>query len=313
MPHDMTARLARRVKLKDAHIITRMADIAEGLTDVIKLGRGDPDLDTPPHIVAAGQQALADGATHYTHPLGIPALRQAIADNIRAHGGADYAPDNIVVTPGGQQAMFVIALGLLDPGDEILVPCPGYNPYHQAAELSEAKVVSIRTTIETNFTLTAEMVRAHITPKSKILVLINPNNPTGTVTPPAEIARIAEVAREPSGPDRDRIRHDFPSHAYPRERQAIPPTAPRESPSSQWGKSLPICGFATVSVVFHVIHCRYCPHRGQRPRERQTRCPAPVTATRTGSPGVSSALPSARARTTAPSGSRTSIMLSWPW
>ena len=133
MPHDMTARLARRVKLKDAHIITRMADIAEGLTDVIKLGRGDPDLDTPPHIVAAGQQALADGATHYTHPLGIPALRQAIADNIRAHGGADYAPENIVVTPGGQQAMFVIALGLFDPGDEILVPCPGYNPYHQAA------------------------------------------------------------------------------------------------------------------------------------------------------------------------------------
>ena len=196
MPHDMTARLARRVKLKDAHIITRMADIAEGLTDVIKLGRGDPDLDTPPHIVAAGQQALADGATHYTHPLGIPALRQAIADNIRAHGGADYAPDNIVVTPGGQQAMFVIALGLLDTGDEILVPCPGYNPYHQAAELSEATVVNIRTTIETNFTLTAEMVRAHITPKSKILVLINPNNPTGTVTPPAEIARIAEVARE---------------------------------------------------------------------------------------------------------------------
>ncbi len=183
MPHDMTSRLARRVKLKDAHIITRMADIAEGLTDVIRLGRGDPDLDTPPHIVAAGQKALAEGATHYTHPLGIPALRQAIADNI-------------VVTPGGQQAMFVIALGLLDPGDEILVPCPGYNPYHQAAELSEGTVVNIRTTIQTNFTLTAEMVRAHVTPRSKILVLINPNNPTGTVTPPSEVARIAEVAKE---------------------------------------------------------------------------------------------------------------------
>ena len=92
-----------------------MADIAEGLKDVIKLGRGDPDLDTPAHIVKAGQEALAEGATHYTHPLGIPALRQAIADNIRAYGGADYAPENIVVTPGGQQAMFVIALGLLEP------------------------------------------------------------------------------------------------------------------------------------------------------------------------------------------------------
>ncbi len=194
----MTAspRLASRVKLKDAHLVTRMADIAEGLPDVIKLGRGDPDLDTPAHIVAAGQEALGKGATHYTPPLGIPALRQAIADNIRAHGGADYAPDQIVVTPGGQQAMFVIALGLLNPGDEILVPCPGYNPYHQAAELAEATIVHIRTSMATNFCLTAEMVEAAITPKSKVLVLINPNNPTGTVTPPEEIRRIAEVARK---------------------------------------------------------------------------------------------------------------------
>jgi aspartate/methionine/tyrosine aminotransferase len=194
----MTAspRLASRVRLKDAHLVTRMADIAETLPDVIKLGRGDPDLDTPAHIVAAGQEALAKGATHYTHPLGIPALRQAIADNIRTHGGADYAPEQIVVTPGGQQAMFVIALGLLNPGDQILVPCPGYNPYHQAAELAEAETVHIRTSMATNFCLTAEMVEAAITPKSKILVLINPNNPTGTVTPPDEVRRIAEVARK---------------------------------------------------------------------------------------------------------------------
>ncbi len=194
----MTAspRLASRVKLKDAHLVTRMADIAETLPDVIKLGRGDPDLDTPAHIIKAGQDALGKGATHYTHPLGIPALRQAIADNIRAHGGADYAPDQIVVTPGGQQAMFVIALGLLNPGDEILVPCPGYNPYHQAAELAEATTVHIRTSIATNFCLTADMVEAAITPRSKILVLINPNNPTGTVTPPDEIRRIAEVAKK---------------------------------------------------------------------------------------------------------------------
>ncbi|MGP1395988.1 MAG: pyridoxal phosphate-dependent aminotransferase [Inquilinaceae bacterium] len=193
---DTPTRLADRVKLKDAHLITRMADIAEGLPDVIKLGRGDPDLDTPAHIVKAGQEALANGATHYTHPLGLPALREAIAANIATYGGATYAPENIVVTPGGQHAMFVIALALLNPGDEILVPCPGYNPYHQAAEMAGAETVHIRMSMETNFTLTAEMVRAHITPRSKILVLINPNNPTGTVTPPTEVARIAEVARD---------------------------------------------------------------------------------------------------------------------
>ncbi|NEX46620.1 pyridoxal phosphate-dependent aminotransferase [Pseudotabrizicola algicola] len=193
---EATSRLATRVKLKDAHLVTRMTDIAEGLPDVIKLGRGDPDLDTPAHIIKAGQEALANGATHYMHPLGMPALRRAIADNIAAYGGARYEPENIVVTPGGQHAMFVIALALLNPGDEIMVPCPGYNPYHQAAEMAGAETVHIRTSMETNFCVTAEMVRAHITPRSKILVLINPNNPTGTVTPPAEVARIAEVAKE---------------------------------------------------------------------------------------------------------------------
>jgi aminotransferase len=192
----LVERLAHRVKLKDAHIITRFADIAEKLDDVIRLGRGDPDLDTPPHIIKAGQDALANGATHYVHPLGLPALRKAITENIRAYGGADYSPDEIVVTPGGQQAMFIIALSLLNPGDEILVPCPGYNPYGQAAEMAEATVVDIPMTMATNFTLTAEMVRAKITPKSKILVLINPNNPTGTVTPPDEIERICQVAIE---------------------------------------------------------------------------------------------------------------------
>ena len=189
-------RLAQRVQLKDKHIITRMMEIASQLDDVIKLGRGDPDLDTPAHIVRAGQEALGAGATHYTNPMGMPELRQAIADDIARYGGAHYEPQDIVVTPGGQQAMFIIALGLLDPGDELLIPCPGYNPYLQAAELTQAKLVEIRTSMETNFTLTADMVREHITPRSKVLILINPGNPTGTVVPPDEVERICEVARE---------------------------------------------------------------------------------------------------------------------
>jgi aminotransferase len=188
-------RLAKRVKLSDGALITKMLDIANGLEDVIRMGRGDPDLDTPDHIIKAGQDALANGATHYTHPLGIEPLRDAIAQNIRDYGGADYASNEIMVTPGGQQGMFIIALSLLNPGDEILVPCPGYNPYGQAAEISDAVVVQIPMTMATNFTLTAELVEAHITPKSKILVLINPNNPTGTVTPPDEVRKIAELAK----------------------------------------------------------------------------------------------------------------------
>lgn len=173
-----------------------MLDIANGLDDVIKLGRGDPDLDTPKHIIKAGQWALANGATHYTHPLGIEPLRQAIADNIRHYGGADYATDEIMITPGGQQGMFIIALSLLNPGEEIIVPCPGYNPYQQAAEMSDAVVRKVPMTMATNFTLTAKMVEEHVTSNSKILVLINPNNPTGTVTPPDEVRKIAELAKK---------------------------------------------------------------------------------------------------------------------
>ena len=193
---DVDPRIAHRVKLSDGALITRMLDIANGLDDVIRMGRGDPDLDTPPHIVAAGQAALANGATHYTHPLGIAPLRAAIADNIRAYGGADYAEDEVMVTPGGQQGMFIIALSLLNPGDESIVPCPGYNPYEQSAEMSDAVVRKIPMTLETNFTLTAEMVEPYISERSKILVLITPNNPTGTVTPPSEVRRIAELAKK---------------------------------------------------------------------------------------------------------------------
>ncbi|MEM1428098.1 MAG: pyridoxal phosphate-dependent aminotransferase [Pseudomonadota bacterium] len=193
---DLDPRLASRVKLSDGALITKMLDIANGLDDVIRMGRGDPDLDTPAHIVKAGQEALANGATHYTHPLGIEPLRAAIADNIRQYGGADYGVDEIMITPGGQQGMFIIALSLLNPGDEIIVPCPGYNPYQQAAEMSDATIVKIPMTMETNFTLTAEMIAPHITARSKILVLINPNNPTGTVTPPSEVQKIAELARK---------------------------------------------------------------------------------------------------------------------
>ncbi len=99
-----TTRLAQRAALKDSRVNTRLQDLADSLTDVIRMGRGDPDFDTPPHIVRAGQEALAKGATHYTHAQGILPLRQAIAADILARGGASYTPAQIVVTPGAQQA-----------------------------------------------------------------------------------------------------------------------------------------------------------------------------------------------------------------
>jgi aspartate/methionine/tyrosine aminotransferase len=188
-------RPARRAVVRDARINARLLEIADGLTDVIRMGRGDPDFDTPPHIVAAGQDALARGATHYTHTQGMLPLRQAIVRDIEAHGGATYTPDQIVVTPGAQQALFTTALGLLNPGEQMIAACPGYHPYHQAAELADAQVIDVRTTLATNFSATADMIEAQLTPSTRILVLVNPSNPTGTVTPPDEVERIADVAR----------------------------------------------------------------------------------------------------------------------
>src|SRR6516165_2870708 len=150
------ARFARRVKLRQSSVRTRMLDIAAGLTDVIALGRGDPDLGTPAHIVEAGRKALAEGATHYTHPFGLPQLRATIARAVAAGGGAHYDADEIVVTAGAQEAMFVAMLALVEPGDQVIIASPGYNSYHQAVELAQGRVVAVPTYEGDGFALTAE-------------------------------------------------------------------------------------------------------------------------------------------------------------
>jgi len=193
-PSRAATRFADRVKIKQSSVRTRMLDIAAKLTDVIALGRGDPDLDTPAHIVEAGRAALAKGATHYTHPLGMPELRKAIAEAIYRDGGAEYLTDEIVVTAGAQESMFVAMLALVSPGDEVIIPSPGYNSYHQAVELAEGKIVTVPTYEKDGFALTADEVQKVLTPHSRILCLINPSNPTGMVIPPSEIDKLCTLA-----------------------------------------------------------------------------------------------------------------------
>jgi aspartate/methionine/tyrosine aminotransferase len=189
-------RIAGRVRIRHSSVRTRMLDVAAGLTDVIALGRGDPDLATPAHIVEAGRKALAEGATHYTHPLGLPQLRAAIARAVAAGGGARYDADEIVVTAGAQEAMFVAMLALVEPGDQVIIASPGYNSYHQAVELAQGRVVAVPTYEGDGFALTAEAVAAHLTPKSRVLCLINPSNPTGMTIPPTDIEKLARLALE---------------------------------------------------------------------------------------------------------------------
>ena len=189
-------RLADRIVHKDESIRTRMLGIAAKLEGVIAMGRGDPDLPTPAHIIEAGQRALAAGATHYTAPQGLIELREAICAKLERENGLQYTPDEIVVTAGAQEGIYVTMLALLNPGDEVLCTSPGYTSYNQAVELAGGVVVSVPTYQRDNFALTADAVRAHLTPRTKILCLMNPSNPTGAVTPRAEVEKLARLAIE---------------------------------------------------------------------------------------------------------------------
>ncbi len=192
----MQNKLADRIKLREESVRTRMLNIAGKLDDVIALGRGDPDLPTPAHIVEAGQRALANGATHYTHPMGMPILREAIGETLADVDGLNYAIDEIVVTTGAQEAVFAAMLACVNPGDEVIVPAPGYTSYDQAIELAGGVPVPVATYEADDFALTAAAVAAKLSPRTKMLCLLNPSNPTGAVTPPSEVEALAALAVE---------------------------------------------------------------------------------------------------------------------
>lgn len=174
-----------------------LLELARGLTDLINLSRGDPDLDTPKVIVDAAIRALREGYTHYTHWAGLPELRRAIAQKLLEDNGLHYDPESeIVVTTGGQEAMNVIFQGLLDPGDEVLIADPFYTPYESVVRLAGGTMRYVPTYEEHDFILQPDIFEKHITPKTKVLVIVSPNNPTGAVIPPEVMARIAEIAVE---------------------------------------------------------------------------------------------------------------------
>ena len=161
----MRYRIADRIVHKDESIRTRMLGIAAKLEGVIALGRGDPDLATPAHIIEAGQRALGHGATHYTAPQGTPELRAAICQKLRRENDLTYTPDEVIVTAGAQEGIYVAMLALINPGDEVLCTSPGYTSYNQAIELAGGVVVPVNTYQRENFALRAEAVRQKIASK----------------------------------------------------------------------------------------------------------------------------------------------------
>jgi aminotransferase len=158
--------------------------IAEAKTykDTIVMGRGDPDFDTPPHIVAAAKQAMTEHHGDHVPPEGLLALRQAISRRVKAVNKIDADPETeIVVTNGGQEALLLMVLAVMAPGDEIIVPEPNYNTYHDALKFARAVKVSVPSTADTNFRADPDAIRAAVTPKTRALLLVSPNNPTAGV------------------------------------------------------------------------------------------------------------------------------------
>ena len=192
----LLASLAGRIHEEDVSYRTRMVEAAARLKDVIAMGRGDPDFRTPLHIAEAAKKAIDDDLTHYTHPAGIPQLREAIAETLKHDNNLDYNAEEIIVTAGVQEAMMLCMLGLVEAGDEVLIPSPRFTSYDTAVELCDGVSVPVPTYERDDFALMPEEIDKRITPRTKVLVLVTPNNPTGAVTPPHAIRQIAEIAKK---------------------------------------------------------------------------------------------------------------------
>jgi aspartate aminotransferase len=169
---------------------------AQGI-DVIDLGGGDPDFITPEHIRAAAIEAMNAGETHYVASAGIPALRKAIADKLRADNGIEVDPNGgVIVTPGGKQALFEAALAFIETGVDVMIPEPAWVSYGPMVELAGGTLVPVPLDPDDSWRLTSEALVEAWTPATRILLTNSPNNPTGRVFDDAELAAIAAFAQE---------------------------------------------------------------------------------------------------------------------
>lgn len=177
--------------------IFELMELAKAKPNAISLGLGDPDFATPEHIVAAAKAAIDDGRTGPVEPTGLLELRQAIGRKLARDNGVLVDPQSeVLVTTGGQEALFLLVQALIEPGDEIIVPDPRYTSYDDAILLAGGRMVLAPTDEAHAFELDPDEVEARITPRTKLLLLISPNNPTGGINRPETVRRLAEIAQE---------------------------------------------------------------------------------------------------------------------
>jgi aspartate aminotransferase len=200
----MTVSSARRVASRMQHIGTEGAFAVSARAraleaqgrPMIHLQVGEPDFDTPAHIREAAKRALDDGATHYAPFPGIPELRKAIAEDVTKRKGFQADPSQCFVTVGGKGVMLYAILGLVDPGDEVIVPDPGYPIYESLTRFVGGTPIPIPIRMENDFRLDVEELARLITPRTRLLIINSPANPTGGVLTRSDLERIAELAEE---------------------------------------------------------------------------------------------------------------------
>jgi len=163
--------------------------------DVVDLGAGEPDFDTPQNIKDAAAEAIRAGKTKYTPTAGVRELQQAIIGFYQREFGASYERNEVMATAGGKQSIFNAVVSLINPGDEVLIPKPYWVTFPEIVTFARGKSVFIETE-ENDFVLTADMIRKAITPKTRLIILNSPSNPSGRVIPPAEFKQIMEMVVE---------------------------------------------------------------------------------------------------------------------
>ncbi|MES0871987.1 pyridoxal phosphate-dependent aminotransferase [Pseudovibrio sp. SCP19] len=182
-------------------VLARATELAQQGRDIINLGIGQPDFQTPEHIVEAAVKALRDGHHGYTGATGILPLRETIASSLHAETGISVSPDNIMVVPGGKVTMFMAILMFGEPGKEILYPDPGFPIYRSMIEFTGATPIPVPIREENDFAFSAEETLNLINKRTALLILNSPANPTGGVTPRSEIEKLVEgLERHPNLP-----------------------------------------------------------------------------------------------------------------
>ncbi len=195
-PKNLAARMDNLGTESAFEVLARARELERKGKSVIHLEIGEPDFDTPAHIIDEAVKAMREGATHYGPSAGLPETREAIARYVRETRGVQVGPDNVVVTPGAKPIMFFTIFALVDPGDEVIYPNPGFPIYESVIRFVGGKPVPIGLREENSFRIDMDELRSKVTNKTKLIIINSPHNPTGAILTREDLEIVAQLAME---------------------------------------------------------------------------------------------------------------------